>query len=67
MTRQDGQGRASELKEGRHELTLHELELTLRCSVGWFIDMINIIKLGFVPKTCCWVHRSGQAQSLLAM
>jgi peptidylprolyl isomerase domain and WD repeat-containing protein 1 len=31
------------------------------------IDMINMLKLGFVPKTCCWVHASGQAQSLLAM
>jgi hypothetical protein len=30
-------------------------------------DMINIIKLGFTPKACCWVHRRGQAQSILAM
>ncbi|KAG6820714.1 hypothetical protein H0H93_012767 [Arthromyces matolae] len=30
-------------------------------------DMINIIKLGYVPLTCCWVHKSGQAQGLLAV
>lgn len=29
--------------------------------------MINIIKLGFVPHTCCWVHRKGLAQGLLAV
>ncbi|KAF8895489.1 peptidyl-prolyl cis-trans isomerase [Infundibulicybe gibba] len=30
-------------------------------------DMINIIKLGFMPHSCCWVHRRGQAQGLLAI
>jgi hypothetical protein len=30
-------------------------------------DMINQIKLGFVPHACCWVHRRGQAQGLLAV
>lgn len=30
-------------------------------------DMINIIKLGFVPHACCWVHRKGLAQGLLAV
>ncbi|KAG6855549.1 hypothetical protein H0H87_001249 [Tephrocybe sp. NHM501043] len=30
-------------------------------------DMINIIKLGYVPYACCWVHRRGQAQGLLAV
>ena len=30
-------------------------------------DMINMLKLGFVPLTCCWVHRRGQAQALLAV
>ncbi|KAF5382738.1 hypothetical protein D9615_002870 [Tricholomella constricta] len=30
-------------------------------------DMINIIKLGYVPHACCWVHRRGQAQGLLAV
>ncbi|KAF8158121.1 peptidyl-prolyl cis-trans isomerase [Crassisporium funariophilum] len=30
-------------------------------------DMINIIKLGFKPHSCCWVHRRGQAQGLLAV
>lgn len=30
-------------------------------------DMINMIKLGFTPHTCCWVHRRGQAQGLLAV
>lgn len=29
--------------------------------------MINILKLDFVPKTCAWVHQSGQAQTLLAV
>ncbi|TEB40067.1 peptidyl-prolyl cis-trans isomerase [Coprinellus micaceus] len=26
-------------------------------------DMINIIKLDFEPLACCWVHKSGEAQS----
>ncbi|KZT25403.1 hypothetical protein NEOLEDRAFT_1065477 [Neolentinus lepideus HHB14362 ss-1] len=30
-------------------------------------DMINMIKLGYVPNACCWVHRRGQAQGLLAV
>ncbi|KAJ7134653.1 hypothetical protein C8R44DRAFT_870261 [Mycena epipterygia] len=30
-------------------------------------DMINIIKLGYTPHCCCWVHRRGQAQGLLAV
>lgn len=30
-------------------------------------DMINIIKLGFKPHACCWVHRKGRAQGLLAV
>lgn len=30
-------------------------------------DMINMLKLGFVPHACCWVHRRGQAQGLLAV
>ncbi|KAF8147325.1 hypothetical protein K438DRAFT_1626382 [Mycena galopus ATCC 62051] len=30
-------------------------------------DMINIIQLGFTPRACCWVHRRGQAQGLLAV
>ncbi|KAH6912640.1 peptidyl-prolyl cis-trans isomerase [Coprinopsis sp. MPI-PUGE-AT-0042] len=30
-------------------------------------DMINIIKLGFTPLACCWVHKSGQAQGILAV
>ncbi|KAJ8523183.1 hypothetical protein ONZ45_g325 [Pleurotus djamor] len=30
-------------------------------------DMINMIKLGFTPRSCCWVHRRGQAQALLAV
>ena len=30
-------------------------------------DMINIIKLGFKPHSCCWVHKRGQAQALLAV
>ncbi|OAX37556.1 hypothetical protein K503DRAFT_226461 [Rhizopogon vinicolor AM-OR11-026] len=28
-------------------------------------DMINMIKLGFTPHTCRWVHKRGQAQGLL--
>ncbi|KAF8516841.1 hypothetical protein BU17DRAFT_50542 [Hysterangium stoloniferum] len=30
-------------------------------------DMINMINLDFRPLTCCWVHRKGQAQGLLAI
>ncbi|PCH40031.1 peptidyl-prolyl cis-trans isomerase [Wolfiporia cocos MD-104 SS10] len=30
-------------------------------------DMINMIQLGFTPHACCWVHRRGQAQGLLAV
>ncbi|THV00820.1 peptidyl-prolyl cis-trans isomerase [Dendrothele bispora CBS 962.96] len=30
-------------------------------------DMINIIKLGYTPHACCWVHKRGQAQGLLAV
>ncbi|KAH7923839.1 hypothetical protein BV22DRAFT_1130346 [Leucogyrophana mollusca] len=30
-------------------------------------DMINMIKLGFTPHACCWVHKRGQAQGLLAV
>ncbi|KAJ7863081.1 hypothetical protein B0H14DRAFT_2739235 [Mycena olivaceomarginata] len=30
-------------------------------------DMINIIQLGYTPHCCCWVHRRGQAQGLLAV
>lgn len=31
------------------------------------LDMINMLTLGFIPLACCWVHRRGQAQGLLAM
>jgi hypothetical protein len=31
------------------------------------IDMINILKFPFTPKTCCWVHQPGAGQSLLAV
>ena len=31
------------------------------------IDMINMIKLGYTPHACCWVHKRGQAQGLLAV
>ncbi|KDQ09914.1 hypothetical protein BOTBODRAFT_36728 [Botryobasidium botryosum FD-172 SS1] len=30
-------------------------------------DMINMIKLGFTPLACCWIHKRGQAQALLAV
>ena len=29
--------------------------------------MITMLKLEYTPLACCWVHRRGQAQSLLAM
>jgi len=29
--------------------------------------MINIVKFGFIPKACCWVHENGAAQTLLAV
>lgn len=31
------------------------------------VDMINMVKLGYIPSACCWVHRRGQAQGLLAV
>lgn len=30
-------------------------------------DMINMLKLGFEPHACCWVHKRGEAQGLLAV
>lgn len=30
-------------------------------------DMINMIKLGYMPRACCWVHGRGQAQGILAV
>ncbi|KAI0771377.1 peptidyl-prolyl cis-trans isomerase [Irpex lacteus] len=30
-------------------------------------DMINMIKLGYTPNTCCWVHKRGEALGLLAI
>ncbi|KAK7677765.1 hypothetical protein QCA50_019317 [Cerrena zonata] len=30
-------------------------------------DMINMLTLGYKPNACCWVHRRGQAQGLLAI
>lgn len=30
-------------------------------------DMINILKFGFTPKACCWVHAPGAGQPLLAV
>lgn len=32
-----------------------------------FKDMINMFALDYRPLTCCWVHRKGQAQAMLAM
>lgn len=29
--------------------------------------MINMFKLGYTPRACCWVHKRGQVQGLLAM
>ena len=31
------------------------------------IDMINMIKLGFTPLACCWVHKPGTAREVLAV
>lgn len=31
------------------------------------IDMINIFKFDYTPKTCCWVHEPGAGQTLLAV
>ncbi|KAG0171762.1 Peptidyl-prolyl cis-trans isomerase cyp15 [Apophysomyces sp. BC1034] len=30
-------------------------------------DMINMIKLGYKPKSVCWIHQRGQAQALAAV
>ena len=29
--------------------------------------MINMLKLGYTPNACCWVHKRGQAMGMLAM
>lgn len=39
----------------------------LGSSHAFHADMINMIKLGYTPHACCWVHRRGQAQGLLAV
>lgn len=31
------------------------------------VDMINILKFPYTPKTCCWVHEPGAGQTLLAV
>jgi peptidylprolyl isomerase domain and WD repeat-containing protein 1 len=36
----------------------------LTCSV---LDMINMIKLSYKPKSVCWIHQKGQAQALVAV
>ncbi|KAI0823930.1 peptidyl-prolyl cis-trans isomerase [Trametes gibbosa] len=30
-------------------------------------DMINMLKLGYTPHACCWVHKRGQAMGILAV
>ncbi|OSD07269.1 peptidyl-prolyl cis-trans isomerase [Trametes coccinea BRFM310] len=30
-------------------------------------DMINMLKLGYTPSACCWVHKRGQALGVLAV
>lgn len=30
-------------------------------------DLINMIQLDYTPRTCCWVHRKGRAESILAI
>lgn len=30
-------------------------------------DMINILKLDYRPRVCCWVHGKGVARTMLAM
>lgn len=30
-------------------------------------DLINMIKLPFAPRACCWVHKRGRADSVLAI
>jgi peptidylprolyl isomerase domain and WD repeat-containing protein 1 len=44
-----------------------QMTRVIRFSVDQETDMINMIKLGFTPLACCWVHRRGQAQGLLAV
>lgn len=31
------------------------------------IDMINMVKLDFVPSTVCWIHKRGEAQAKVAV
>jgi hypothetical protein len=37
------------------------------CVLMAYEDMINMLKLGYKPLACCWVHKRGQAQGLLAV
>ncbi|KAK0524975.1 Peptidyl-prolyl cis-trans isomerase cyp15 [Tilletia horrida] len=30
-------------------------------------DMINMLTLGYTPRACCWVHKKGRADSILAI
>ena len=30
-------------------------------------DMINILKFGFIPNVCCWIHEPGAGQAMLAV
>jgi peptidylprolyl isomerase domain and WD repeat-containing protein 1 len=30
-------------------------------------DLINMITLGFTPRACCWVHKRGRADTILAI
>ncbi|PWN52988.1 peptidyl-prolyl cis-trans isomerase cyp15 [Violaceomyces palustris] len=30
-------------------------------------DMINMFKLGYTPRACCWIHKRGRADTILAI
>jgi hypothetical protein len=32
-----------------------------------FVDMITIVKLGFIGRCCCWIYTPGDAIAALAM
>lgn len=38
-----------------------------RADVSQRTDLINMIKVDYAPRTCCWVHRRGRADSVLAI
>ena len=47
----------------------HHFHRCARCTLTTCssADMTNMIKLGFTPLACCWVHKPGTAREILAV